>query len=70
MAGIGYTIGGGMIRAEQPNSGTGAGLESNAMTLKSLIDLIRNDSFAISFQSLGQYRSALIKAASGVKPEA
>lgn len=59
-----------MIRIEQPNSGTGAGLESNAMTLKALIDLIPNDSFVMSSQSLGQYRSALIKAASDLKPEA
>ena len=30
---------------------------------KALVDLIRNDSFAMSFQSVKQYRQAVLKAA-------
>lgn len=36
---------------------------------KALADLIRNDGFAMSFQSVKQYREALLKTISSVTPQ-
>jgi hypothetical protein len=32
------------------------------MSVKEIIDLIADDAFAMSFQSMGQYRSAILRA--------
>jgi len=41
----------------------------DASQLRALADLIRNDGFAMSFQSVKQYREALLKTISSVTPQ-
>lgn len=41
----------------------------DAGKLRALADLIRNDGFAMSFQSVKQYREALLKTISSVMPQ-
>jgi hypothetical protein len=38
----------------------------NALNMKLLLALIADDAYAISFQTMGQYRTALLKAAAQV----